>query len=44
MSMNVMHSCRNFDKIVDWAKAHQRNGHFDEDVHIVDDIEIPLIQ
>ncbi|KAH8104501.1 hypothetical protein BXZ70DRAFT_590700 [Cristinia sonorae] len=43
ISMNTIHSCRNFDKIVDWAKKHRRTTHFDMDVHVEDDIEIPLI-
>ncbi|KAI0073073.1 hypothetical protein K474DRAFT_1603983 [Panus rudis PR-1116 ss-1] len=40
--MNTAHSCRNFDRIVDWAKAHKRDRHFDMHVHVEDDIEIPV--
>lgn len=35
-----VHSCRNFDKVVEWAEEHELQGHFDDTVHIVDDIEI----
>ncbi|CAL1712108.1 unnamed protein product [Somion occarium] len=40
--MNTVHSCRNFDNIVDWAKAHRRGHKFDLNVHVQDDIEIPV--
>ncbi|KAI0080783.1 hypothetical protein K474DRAFT_1636716 [Panus rudis PR-1116 ss-1] len=41
-AMNVAHSCRSFDKIVEWAKEHQRTESFDPSIHIEDDIEIPI--
>jgi len=40
--MDVVHSCRNFDTIVDWAKAHPWDRDFDLTVHVEDDIEIPV--
>lgn len=43
VSTSTIHSCRNYDKIVDWAKAHQRVEHWDVSVHIEDDIVIPPI-
>ncbi|TCD61028.1 hypothetical protein EIP91_009151 [Steccherinum ochraceum] len=41
VAMNTVHSCRNYDRIVDWAKAHRRTTHFNANVHVEDDIEIP---
>jgi len=41
--MDVIHSCRNYDKIADWAKAHKWQREFDLTVHVEDDIEIPII-
>lgn len=43
ISMDTIHSCRDFDRIVDWAKAHERATSFNVHVHIEDDIVIPLI-
>ncbi|KAH8093877.1 hypothetical protein BXZ70DRAFT_897114 [Cristinia sonorae] len=40
--MNTVHSCRNYDKIADWAKAHRRERHFDSSIHVEDDIVIPI--
>jgi len=40
--MDTVHSCRNFDRIADWAKAHRRRKHFNMTVHVEDDIEIPV--
>ncbi|TCD64869.1 hypothetical protein EIP91_003535 [Steccherinum ochraceum] len=39
--MNTVHSCRNYDKIADWAKRHRRTTHFDSSIHVEDDIVIP---
>lgn len=36
-------TCRNFDRIMDWAKENQLQHHIDLSVHIEDDIEIPII-
>ena len=33
--MDVVHSCRNFDKVVEWAKEH-KSPHFDVNVHVQD--------
>ncbi|KAK7696234.1 hypothetical protein QCA50_000887 [Cerrena zonata] len=38
--MDTVHSCRNFDKVVEWAKDH-RNAHFDVNVHVKDDLVTP---
>lgn len=40
--MDVVHSCRNFDKIADWAKERTWDRDFDLKVHVEDDIEIPV--
>ncbi|KAI0079448.1 hypothetical protein K474DRAFT_1639618 [Panus rudis PR-1116 ss-1] len=41
VKMNTVHSCRNYDRIVDWAKDHRQDIKFDLHVHVEDDIEIP---
>ncbi|KAK7696270.1 hypothetical protein QCA50_000923 [Cerrena zonata] len=38
--MDTARSCRNFDKIADWARDH-RSVHFDSSVRMEDDIVIP---
>lgn len=40
--MDTVHSCRNFDRVVEWAKAHRRTTPFDMSVHVQDDIEVPV--
>ena len=40
--MDTVHSCRDFVKIQDWARAHQWVDRFDNYVHVEDDIEIPV--
>ncbi|THG98154.1 hypothetical protein EW026_g3976 [Hermanssonia centrifuga] len=41
---DVVHICRNYDNIVQWAKAHRMKHHFDDTVHIEDDtIVLPLV-
>ncbi|KAK7062678.1 hypothetical protein VNI00_000166 [Paramarasmius palmivorus] len=40
----VAHTCRNFEKIQDWAKEHQILDKFDGSVHLTDDITIPVLQ
>ncbi|THG96100.1 hypothetical protein EW026_g5676 [Hermanssonia centrifuga] len=35
---DVMHTCRNFDNIVEWAKANQIKHHFDTTTRVEDDI------
>ncbi|KAJ7625180.1 hypothetical protein B0H17DRAFT_1218853 [Mycena rosella] len=39
---NVAHTCRKFDKLQDWAKEHALKIHYDDTVHIEDDIVIPI--
>jgi len=34
---DVVHACRNFDKIVEWAKMNKARTEFDADVFIQDD-------
>lgn len=33
INMDVVHSCRKYDAIVDWAKARRLTGRFDYSVH-----------
>ncbi|KAF7983125.1 hypothetical protein HWV62_24087 [Athelia sp. TMB] len=40
--LDVMHTCRNFDKIRDWAKERHLED-FDLEVHVADDLKIPII-
>ncbi|KAJ7445295.1 hypothetical protein FB451DRAFT_975033, partial [Mycena latifolia] len=40
---NVAHTCRNFDKLQDWASVHEMVIELDPTVHIEDDIVIPII-
>ncbi|KAF7983129.1 hypothetical protein HWV62_24095 [Athelia sp. TMB] len=39
---DVVHTCRNFDKIRDWAKERHLEE-FDREVHVLDDLKIPVI-
>lgn len=39
--LDVVHTCRNFGKIQDWARSHTLRSHFDSTVHIEDDLEFP---
>lgn len=41
--MNTVHSCRDFDKINEWAVLHKRQTDFDFFQHIPDDIDLPII-
>lgn len=41
--MDVIHSCRNFDNVKEWAKAHSFTGNLDNSVHIKDDLVIPIL-
>jgi hypothetical protein len=43
ISQSGVHSCRNFDAIVDWAKDHQLQREFDYFAHVPDDIPVPEI-
>jgi len=40
---DVVHSCRNFDKIAEWAKSHMWEIDFDLHMRVDDDIKIPII-
>lgn len=40
---NVVHTCKDYDRIVEWAKAHHLNTHFDNRVYVEDDLEVPII-
>lgn len=42
-SGTVLHSCRDFDKLRDWAKEHHISVHFDDSVYMEDDLSIPVI-
>lgn len=35
IEMSIAHSCRNYDKIADWAKAHRLDVDFDESIHVM---------
>lgn len=38
--MDVVHSCRNYDRVVDWAKENRIKQHFDWSTHVeVDEAE-----
>jgi len=39
--LDVVHSCRNFEKVQEWGKAHALRTFFDNKVHIEDDLEFP---
>ncbi|KAF5327262.1 hypothetical protein D9619_003931 [Psilocybe cf. subviscida] len=39
---NVAHKCRNFNLIREWAHKNMIGRHFDDKVHIKDDIDIPV--
>lgn len=34
IDMDVVHSCRNYDMIVEWAKVNKYSGHFDLSLHL----------
>ncbi|KAK7029391.1 hypothetical protein VNI00_014645 [Paramarasmius palmivorus] len=40
---DIAHTCRNFEKIQDWAKERQLPGQFNPNVHLKDDIVIPVL-
>ena len=37
-NMDVVHSCRNYDAIVDWAKENHIKYTWDKSIHELDDI------
>ncbi|KAF7344863.1 hypothetical protein MVEN_01648100 [Mycena venus] len=39
---NTVHTCRNFDKLLDWAKQRELPDAYDATVHIEDDIVVPI--
>ncbi|KAK1234337.1 hypothetical protein PQX77_002476, partial [Marasmius sp. AFHP31] len=41
---DVAHTCRNFEKIQDWAKERVLPKPFDATVHLIDDIAITALQ
>ncbi|KAJ7449174.1 hypothetical protein FB451DRAFT_1343219 [Mycena latifolia] len=40
---DVVHTCRNFDKLRDWGKSHKIRSQFNGNIRIEDDIVIPEI-
>lgn len=42
-SSQIVHSCRNFDRIRDWAERHRPIIEFDGSVRVEDDITVPVI-
>lgn len=40
--IDTVHTCRDFEKIKDWAEARHINS-FDKSVHSIDDLEFPVI-
>ena len=36
----IVHTCRDFDRLREWAQAHKAIAEFDEDVFVEDDIFI----
>ncbi|KAF7359821.1 Threonyl-tRNA synthetase [Mycena venus] len=40
---DVVHTCRNFDKLREWGKSHAIRTHYDTSVRILDDIVVPVI-
>ena len=40
---NVVHTCKDYDRIVQWAKDHHLHSHFDNKIHVEDDLEVPII-
>jgi|SRR5580692_3392837 hypothetical protein len=38
----IVHTCRNYEKIVNWAKKNKPREVFDFDVNVEDDIVIPV--
>ncbi|KAJ7929593.1 hypothetical protein B0H13DRAFT_929799 [Mycena leptocephala] len=38
----VAHTCRKFDKLLDWANAHEMKVDYDPTIHIEDDIIVPI--
>lgn len=40
---NVVHTCKDFERIVEWAKEHRIKTHFDNGVYVKDDLEVPVI-
>ena len=41
---DVAHTCRNFEKVRDWARERVLPKPFDPTVHLTDDIVIPVLQ
>jgi Mycotoxin biosynthesis protein UstYa len=35
--LDVVHTCRNFEKLQDWGKAHKLRKYFNDKVHVVRD-------
>jgi hypothetical protein len=40
--MDVFHSCRNFDRVKEWAKVHCFTEELDKAVHTEEDLVIPV--
>ncbi|KAF7796236.1 hypothetical protein EIP86_007410 [Pleurotus ostreatoroseus] len=41
IDMDIVHSCRNYDRVIDWAKENRIKQHFDWSAHVhVDEAEI----
>jgi hypothetical protein len=38
----VAHTCRKFDKLLDWANAREMKIDYDPTIHIEDDIIVPI--
>ncbi|KAE9403033.1 hypothetical protein BT96DRAFT_879063 [Gymnopus androsaceus JB14] len=39
---DIVHECRDFSKIQQWAEVHHMQGTFDESVHLENDLDIPI--
>ncbi|KAE9403035.1 hypothetical protein BT96DRAFT_512280 [Gymnopus androsaceus JB14] len=40
---DVVHECRDFSKIQQWAEAHHMQGSFDASVYLENDLNIPIL-
>ncbi|KAJ3738938.1 hypothetical protein DFH05DRAFT_1464274 [Lentinula detonsa] len=40
---DIVHECRNFSKIQEWAEVHRMKGVFNESIHVENDLEIPIL-
>src|ERR1700734_3143685 len=41
--IDTVHTCRNFEKIKDWAETRSVDTSFDRSLHIMDDLEFPVL-